>query len=110
MTDAARYVKVVEWSEEDGAFVGQCPGIIGPCCHGPDEVEVYRESAGSSRSGSRSPTATGDRSLRRPPARMWPGRSPESGLAPGDRSPKRSGPAFFGAECRTPARGHDSRG
>ena len=25
------------------AFVGRCPGIIGPCCHGPDEVEVYRE-------------------------------------------------------------------
>lgn len=43
MTDAAKYVKVVEWSEEDGAFVGQCPGIIGPCCHGSDEVEVYRQ-------------------------------------------------------------------
>jgi len=43
MTDAAKYVKVVEWSEEDGAFIGQCPGIIGPCCHGSDEVEVYRE-------------------------------------------------------------------
>ena len=43
MTDAARYVKLVEWSEEDGAFVGRCPGLIGPCCHGADEVEVYRE-------------------------------------------------------------------
>lgn len=43
MTDAARYVKVVEWSEEDGAFIGQCPGIIDPCCHGTDEVEVYRQ-------------------------------------------------------------------
>ncbi len=43
MTDAARYVKLVEWSEEDGAFVGRCPGIIGRCCHGTDEVEVYRE-------------------------------------------------------------------
>lgn len=43
MTDAARYVKVVEWSDEDGVFVGQCPGIIGPCCHGDDEVEVYRK-------------------------------------------------------------------
>ena len=43
MTDAARYVKIVEWSDEDGAFVGQCPGVIGPCCHGPDEAEVYRE-------------------------------------------------------------------
>ena len=43
MTDAARYIKLVEWSAEDGAFVGRCPGIIGPCCHGADEVEVYRE-------------------------------------------------------------------
>jgi hypothetical protein len=42
-TDAARCVKLVEWSKEDGAFVGQCPGIIGPCCHWGDEVEVYRE-------------------------------------------------------------------
>ena len=46
MTDAARYIKLVEWSEEDGAFVGRCPGIIGPCCHGTDEVEVYRELCG----------------------------------------------------------------
>lgn len=43
MTDAARYIKLVEWSDEDGSFVGRCPGIIGPCCHGADEVEVYRE-------------------------------------------------------------------
>jgi predicted RNase H-like HicB family nuclease len=43
VTDSARYIKLVEWSEEDQAFVGQCPGIIGPCCHGPDEAEVYRE-------------------------------------------------------------------
>ena len=43
MTDAARYVKIVEWSDADGAFVGQCPGVIGPCCHGQDEAEVYRE-------------------------------------------------------------------
>jgi hypothetical protein len=43
VTDAARDVKVME-SEEDGSFAGHCPGIIGPCCcHGDDEVEVYRE-------------------------------------------------------------------
>ena len=38
-------MKIVEWSDEDGAFVGRCPGVIGPCCHGQaeDEVEVYRE-------------------------------------------------------------------
>ena len=43
MTEAARYIKIVEWSDEDGVFIGQCPGIIGPCCHGLDEAEVYRE-------------------------------------------------------------------
>ena len=42
MSNTARYVKIVEWSEEDSAFVGQCPGVIGPCCHGTDEAEVYR--------------------------------------------------------------------
>jgi hypothetical protein len=43
VTDSARYVKIVEWSDADGAFVGQFPGIVGPCCHGSDEAEVYRE-------------------------------------------------------------------
>jgi hypothetical protein len=43
VTESARYIKIVEWSEEDGAFVGQCPGVIGPCCHGMDEVQVYRK-------------------------------------------------------------------
>ena len=46
MNDASRYVKIVEWSDEDGAFVGRCPGVIGPCCHGPDEVAVYEELCG----------------------------------------------------------------
>jgi predicted RNase H-like HicB family nuclease/predicted RNA binding protein YcfA (HicA-like mRNA interferase family) len=41
--DSDRYVKIVEWSEEDECYVGQCPGIIGPCCHGEDEVAVYAE-------------------------------------------------------------------
>ena len=43
MKDSARYVKIVEWSEDDQAFVGQCPGVIGPCCHGADETQVYAE-------------------------------------------------------------------
>ena len=43
MKDSARYLKLVEWSEEDQKYIGQCPGIVGPCCHGDDEVEVYRE-------------------------------------------------------------------
>jgi hypothetical protein len=41
--DSARYVKLIEWSDKDGCFVGQGPGIIGPCCHGDDEISVYAE-------------------------------------------------------------------
>lgn len=43
MNESARYIKIVEWSDEDESFIGQCPGIIGPCCHGDDEAEVYSE-------------------------------------------------------------------
>ena len=43
MNESARYVKIVEWSDEDQCFVGQCPGIVGPCCHGNDETAVYAE-------------------------------------------------------------------
>lgn len=43
MKESARYLKIVEWSEEDQCYVGQCPGLIGPCCHGDDEAVVYRE-------------------------------------------------------------------
>ena len=43
MNESARYIKIVEWSDEDQCFVGQCPGIIGPCCHGTDEAQVYAE-------------------------------------------------------------------
>lgn len=39
----ADYLKVVEWSEEDGCFVGSAPPIIGPACHGPDQAKVYAE-------------------------------------------------------------------
>ncbi len=43
MSPSAQYIKIVEWSDEDGCFVGRCPGLIGPCCHGDDEAEAYRE-------------------------------------------------------------------
>lgn len=42
-TKAARYLKVVEWSEADGCFVGRCPGLFAGGVHGNDEAEVYRE-------------------------------------------------------------------
>lgn len=43
MPSSAKYIKIVEWSEENQCFVGYCPEVIGPCCHSNDEVEVYRE-------------------------------------------------------------------
>jgi predicted RNase H-like HicB family nuclease len=43
MIEIAKYIKIVEWSEEDQCFIGYCPGIIGPCCHGNNEVEVYKK-------------------------------------------------------------------
>jgi predicted RNase H-like HicB family nuclease len=43
MIGASKFPMIVEWSDEDGAFVGRCPGVIGPCCHGADERKVYRE-------------------------------------------------------------------
>ena len=38
---SAQYIKMVEWSDEDQSYIGYCPGVIGPCCHGDDEVEVF---------------------------------------------------------------------
>ena len=43
MKDSARYVKVVEWSEEDGCYVGSCPGLFYGGCHGDDEQAVFKE-------------------------------------------------------------------
>ena len=40
---AARYTKIVEWSDEGGCFVGSAPPIIGQCCHGDNEAKVYAE-------------------------------------------------------------------
>jgi predicted RNase H-like HicB family nuclease len=38
-----RYVKLVEWSEEDKCFVGSCPGLFYGGCHGADEKRVFAE-------------------------------------------------------------------
>ena len=40
---AARYVKLVEWSDEDRCFVGTCPGLMFGGVHGHDEAKVYAE-------------------------------------------------------------------
>ncbi|MBI2431811.1 MAG: hypothetical protein HYV26_02960 [Candidatus Hydrogenedentes bacterium] len=43
MKESARYVKIVEWSEEDHCFVGSAPGLILGGCHGDDEQQVFAE-------------------------------------------------------------------
>jgi predicted RNase H-like HicB family nuclease len=43
MNRAAKYVKIVEWSEEDDCFVGSCHGLLYGGCHGRDEKEVFTE-------------------------------------------------------------------
>ena len=43
---ASDYIKVVEWSEEDRCFIGSAPPLIGPCCHGKNEEDVYRQLRG----------------------------------------------------------------
>lgn len=43
MKERDKYLKIVEWSEEDKCYVGSVPGWIGKCCHGNDEMSVYRQ-------------------------------------------------------------------
>lgn len=40
MTEGARYLKIVEWSEEDQCFIGSCPEMFCGGCHGDDERQV----------------------------------------------------------------------
>jgi predicted RNase H-like HicB family nuclease len=41
MKESAKYVKIVEWSEEDQCYVGSAPGLIYGGCHGDNEKEVF---------------------------------------------------------------------
>ena len=43
MNESARYVKIVEWSDEDQCYVGSCPGLFYGGCHGDDERAVFSE-------------------------------------------------------------------
>ena len=46
MKASARYVKIVEWSDEDQCFVGSCPGLLHGGCHGDDEQAVFAQLCG----------------------------------------------------------------
>jgi predicted RNase H-like HicB family nuclease len=41
--DTDRYIKIVEWSEEDQCYVGSAPGLLYGGCHGDDEMAVFKE-------------------------------------------------------------------
>ncbi|MFH1097970.1 MAG: hypothetical protein ABH886_10110 [Candidatus Desantisbacteria bacterium] len=43
MTDGAKYVKIVEWSEENTCFIGSCPELFYGGCHGDNERVVFNE-------------------------------------------------------------------
>lgn len=43
MKQSDRYVKIVEWSDEDQVYVGSAPGLISGGCHGSDERAVFDE-------------------------------------------------------------------
>lgn len=40
---AARYIKYVDWSNEDQCFIGRCPELFSGAVHGDDEAKVYAE-------------------------------------------------------------------
>ena len=43
MKTSDRYLKIVEWSEEDKCYVGTCPGLMLGGVHGKNEAKVYQE-------------------------------------------------------------------
>lgn len=43
MKQSDRYLKIVEWSEEDKCYVGACPGLMLGGIHGDNEAKVYQE-------------------------------------------------------------------
>ena len=43
MSNATKYVKIVEWSDDDQCFVGSCPGLFYGGCHGDNEQAVFAE-------------------------------------------------------------------
>lgn len=42
-TAKKHYLKIVEWSEEEGCYVGRCPELFLGGVHGKDEAKVYQE-------------------------------------------------------------------
>ena len=41
MKERAKYVKIIEWSDEEQCYIGSAPGLIYGGCHGDNENEVF---------------------------------------------------------------------
>ncbi len=43
MKTSDKYLKIVEWSEEDHCYIGTCPGLMLGGIHGDNDANVYSE-------------------------------------------------------------------
>lgn len=43
MSKGDKYVRLVEWSEDDGCVIGSCPELFYGGCHGTDAKGVFAE-------------------------------------------------------------------
>ncbi len=43
MSEGSKYIKLVEWSDQDNCFIGSCPELFYGGCHGSDERTVFAE-------------------------------------------------------------------
>lgn len=43
MKKSDKYIKIVEWSDEDSCFIGTCPELFFGGCHGDDPKVVFDE-------------------------------------------------------------------
>lgn len=92
MNDSARYVKIVEWSDEDRCYVGSAPGLLYGGCHGDDERAVSDGLSQIVEETTRSTSAKGVRCRLRPrggtmPTRCsaWPDQLMQRALDPAVR-------------------------
>jgi predicted RNase H-like HicB family nuclease len=43
MSKGDKYLKIIEWSDEDGCFIGSCPELFYGGCHGSEPKSVFAE-------------------------------------------------------------------
>ncbi|AFM12111.1 type II toxin-antitoxin system HicB family antitoxin [Turneriella parva] len=41
-TEAKQYTRLIQWSDEDKCFIGECPELLVGGVHGKDEIAVHK--------------------------------------------------------------------